>query len=761
MAPLDISPFRQPLGLQAASFETPLVAAAGRVSGARIYVDSNHNHQPDASEFTGVTTDATGHFNAGVLGTATMFAVGGVDLASGGLNGLWLSAPVGASVINPITTLVVALMNTQGQSAAAAQTALKLAFGLPIGVDLLTYDAASQGNADSTAVAVQRVSAQLGAIAGLLDDTPAAMNAMAARVAQGVAFDLGSRAVLNAVFETLALDPGLVDAMVSANTQFKAANNLASITVAQTSQALHFRAWSPELEPRVALVDALLAPASGITVDTASIQLQYGIGADPINGQQRASVGYFNGGIDGVNIGAGVVLSSGDATQAQRNTQGGYGVALTVPLSLPLPLPDGTAQLGDADLLAAVQAGFPSAKNVQDVSILSFNFTVADPELRFVQIELVFASEEFPEFSNSPFVDIAAVFVNGVNYALFDGQANQPLSVIDSNIDTGAFQNNSDGHIAIEYDGVSRKLVVTAPVHAGTNTLKLAVGDTGDAVLDSVILVANLRAVAYGGVGLAQRQDGTPGNDTLVGGSSSDNLLLGDGNDRGDGAGGNDVLDGGNGNDILRGGAGDDTLIGGTGNDTAEFTSARAAYTVTRSSTTSLDLTVVHNSGGLDGADSLTSIERLVFADKMLAFGPRADDVAKVGTALFSTAIANPTSGRLWAIGMSFYDVGYSVDFLIEIALTNYFANFNNTALAEQLVFAVPGTGHTRMELISLMNSQGGSAEGALAGRVAAVKLMADSPQNMATIDSEGLRLNGIACDLTVDGVVLFGLVPG
>ena len=40
-------------------------------------------------------------------------------------------------------------------------------------------------------------------------------------------------------------------------------------------------------------------------------------------------------------------------------------------------------------------------------------------------------------------------------------------------------------------------------------------------------------------------------------------------------------------------------------------------------------------------------------------------------------------------------------------------------------------------------------------------KLMADSPQNMATIDSEGLRLNGIACDLTVDGVVLFGLVPG
>ncbi len=236
------------------------------------------------------------------------------------------------------------------------------------------------------------------------------------------------------------------------------------------------------------------------------------------------------------------------------------------------------------------------------------------------------------------------------------------------------------------------------------------------------------------------------------------------------------MLDGGQGNDTLRGGAGDDTLIGGAGNDTAEFTGARAAYTVARSSTTSTDLTVTHNNGGgigasvgtgigavigagigTDGTDSLTSIERLVFADKMLAFGPRADDVAKVATALFGTAIANPTSGRLWAIGLSFYDVGYSYDFLIETALSNYFADFDNTALANQLLSTVPGTGHTPTELITLMGSLGT----ALAGRAAAVKLMADDPHDMATIDSEGLRLNGIACDLTVDGAVVFGLVLG
>ena len=292
--------------------------------------------------------------------------------------------------------------------------------------------------------------------------------------------------------------------------------------------------------------------------------------------------------------------------------------------------------------------------------------------------------------------------------------------------------------------------------------------------------------------------DGGEGDDLLNGGSGNDTLTGGAGNDIADyrgaitnttavnvnlqtgvatqgpdtdtlisieaifGSSGNDVIRGFDGleakyGDTIRGGAGNDTLDGGTGNDSAEYASAIAAYTVTRSSTTSPNLTVTHKNGGADGTDSLTSIERLVFADKMLAFGPRADEVAKVGTALFSTAIANPGNGRLWAIGMSFYDVGYDYNFLIEIALTNYFAGFSNTDLANQLVFAVPGTGRTSAELITLMASQGG----AMAGRIAAVKLMADSPQNMATIDGEGLRLTGIAADLVADGTVVFGLLPG
>ena len=306
---------------------------------------------------------------------------------------------------------------------------------------------------------------------------------------------------------------------------------------------------------------------------------------------------------------------------------------------------------------------------------------------------------------------------------------------------------------------------------------------------------------------------GLAGNDTISGGAGGDSLLGGDGNDVLVGGAGNDTLSGGAGNDIadyrggaaasvnlllgtatlgsgadaqsdaligieavfgsagndvirgldgaevnygetLRGGAGNDSIDGGTGIDTAEYTGARAAYAITRTSTTSPSLTVTHN-GGSDGIDSLMNVERLVFADKMIAFGPRADEVAKVAFVLWSPAIA-PAS-TLFARGMSFYDVGYSYDYLIEIALT-FFAD-SGAAFADRLLANVPGTGHTSIELVTLMNSLGNVHD---AGRAAVVKLLADDAHNMANIDLAGMRISGMVCDLAVDGFgQLFALLPG
>ena len=84
-------------------------------------------------------------------------------------------------------------------------------------------------------------------------------------------------------------------------------------------------------------------------------------------------------------------------------------------------------------------------------------------------------------------------------------------------------------------------------------------------------------------------------NDKLTG-SGGVNMLIG--------AGGNDQLSGGGGNDILYGGTGDDTLTGGGGTgDVAFFSGHEWEYTT-------VSLASVQ---GLDGNDTLASIERLKF----------------------------------------------------------------------------------------------------------------------------------------------------
>jgi len=69
------------------------------------------------------------------------------------------------------------------------------------------------------------------------------------------------------------------------------------------------------------------------------------------------------------------------------------------------------------------------------------------------------------------------------------------------------------------------------------------------------------------------------------------------------------------GNDALTGGTGNDTLDGGTGIDTASYTGNRADFTVTASGT---GYTITDNTGTL-GADTITNIERLTFADASIA----------------------------------------------------------------------------------------------------------------------------------------------
>ena len=222
-----------------------------------------------------------------------------------------------------------------------------------------------------------------------------------------------------------------------------------------------------------------------------------------------------------------------------------------------------------------------------------------------------------------------------------------------------------------------------------------------------------------------------------------------------------DVLSGLNGlanllGETFRPGGGNDTVSGGTGVDTVEYAGLRSAYVVARDSVTSTTMSVSHKSGGSDGVDALSGIEQLLFQDRLLAFGARAEEVARVAFVLWSPGIA--TSKDFFAKGLSFYNNGYDFDFLCQIALNDH--PETGTALAQKLLAGTPGTAHTLADINAVMAAAGGGST--RPGRMAAVKYMALDPATLVNIELVGMRSNGVEAWLVVDGtVVLFAPMAG
>lgn len=209
----------------------------------------------------------------------------------------------------------------------------------------------------------------------------------------------------------------------------------------------------------------------------------------------RSSVSFYDGSITGLGLGSGVLLTSGDGVPPANNSTGGYSASFDTT--------SGPDTLRPA-LQSVVNTAFSGAGEIKDYSALSFQLRVSDPSIKGVRFNVVYASEEFPEYTNSEFVDVAAVFVNGVNYALYNGSASTPLSVVGANEAAGNVRDNTGNTVAaIEYDGLYNLLSVVAPVSQGLNTISIGVADTGDQILDSGLFVSGIQATAFGGFGLA------------------------------------------------------------------------------------------------------------------------------------------------------------------------------------------------------------------------------------------------------------------
>jgi Bacterial Ig domain/RTX calcium-binding nonapeptide repeat (4 copies) len=303
---------------------------------------------------------------------------------------------------------------------------------------------------------------------------------------------------------------------------------------------------------------------------------------------------------------------------------------------------------------------------------------------------------------------------------------------------------------------------------------------------------------------------GTAGNDTLTGTAGNDSIDGAAGNDLLSGGAGSDTLNGGGGFDIadyrgasavnlnlltgvatqgsdsdtlisieaifgssaadvmrgldgpvkpgetFRGGGGNDSIDGGTGIDTAEYTGNLAGYTITRTAGT-MNVTVQHNNSGAEGTDSLNNIEHVLFADRLVCFGPRAEDVARVAFALWTPAIyGSPT---LFSKGISFYDneFGYSFDTLCQVAL-QYHAE-TGMALANKLKASVPAIGFSANDLVVIMNNNGGAES--VSGRAAAVKAVALDAATTQQLELTGVTTRGVIASHNFDTDIYFSLLPG
>ena len=108
---------------------------------------------------------------------------------------------------------------------------------------------------------------------------------------------------------------------------------------------------------------------------------------------------------------------------------------------------------------------------------------------------------------------------------------------------------------------------------------------------------------------------GDAGDDTIWASSGWDVVWGGQGNDQIHGEWGNDTLHGGIGDDVLNGGVGNDNLDGGEGFDRALFSGNQADYTITLNEDGSYQV------AGIDGVDTLTGIESIVFEDGEVTLG--------------------------------------------------------------------------------------------------------------------------------------------
>ena len=249
------------------------------------------------------------------------------------------------------------------------------------------------------------------------------------------------------------------------------------------------------------LINALLGGGgTGMTVTNVTLNGHQELGF----GQDTAtSSGTYTNASGTYGIGPGVVLSTGSVTALTNLGIPGYGDG-------PNTVEDNSYAYGALSQLSGVPAtaaqealldpitGHPNDNppvnyDHFDVTELIIKFDM-QPGFDKIAFNVVFGSEEYPEFVASQFVDGFGLFVNGVNIAQVNGN---PVNI--QHPDVAAIPGTElDGILA---PGGNPRLTFSRAVTPGStdNELRFIVADTSDAIYDTTVYFSTLRAVPLPG----------------------------------------------------------------------------------------------------------------------------------------------------------------------------------------------------------------------------------------------------------------------
>lgn len=216
-----------------------------------------------------------------------------------------------------------------------------------------------------------------------------------------------------------------------------------------------------------------------------------------------SAMGFFEQGKDAIDINQGIILSTGDISNAH-----GPNISTRISTDFDEYYPS------DKDLEALLNS---KEVSLEDVIVLEFDFT---PTTNFVQFQYAFASEEYCDYVGSKFNDVFGFFLSGPGIdGPFENKAENIASVpgttdfvainninhlsneeyFVNNVPKGQVQfvpcNNfpEEEGVAtnlIEFDGFTKVLTAVANViPCETYHIKLAIADASDALFDSAVFL--------------------------------------------------------------------------------------------------------------------------------------------------------------------------------------------------------------------------------------------------------------------------------